>query len=99
MESLIASGRQRRTHTHTHTHTSAGEADKDRIYDTPCKQFGYDFLPAVFESFGAIDHRLAGHIQHLENEYLNLHVEEAFGGCTFTHIGVSVSVWRCRMAW
>jgi hypothetical protein len=63
---------------------SAGEADKDRIYDTPCKQFGYDFLPAVFESFGAIGHRLAGHIQHLENEYLNLHVEEAFGGCTFT---------------
>jgi hypothetical protein len=57
------------THTHTHTHTHT--------------QFGYDFLPAVFESFGAIGHCLAEHIQNLENEYLNLHVEEAFGGCTF----------------
>ena len=49
---------------------SLGESEKDRIYSDHCRDIGYQFLPAVFETFGAIGDRLAAHMQSLQCEYV-----------------------------
>jgi hypothetical protein len=58
------------------------------------KEFGYDFLPAVFESYGALGNRLAEHMQTMENEYLELHEEERVMGSS----GSVVARWRERFS-
>ena len=74
---------------------SLGESEKDRIYSDHCRDIGYQFLPAVFETFGAIGDRLAAHMQSLQCEY----VESLGQGLIGTEgNGCVVARWRERLS-
>lgn len=72
-----------------------GEEEKMLKYAKVCESMDFDFLPAVFESFGAIGGRLAEHMQRLESEYHDLQAPwmvQHEGG------GAFVSRWRQRFS-
>ena len=72
----------------------ANESEKDSIYLELCKARGFKFLPAVFESYGALGSRLGKQMQDLQKQYEHNHPESY----TLEGKGAFIGRWRMRFS-